>query len=62
MVSDLQGMPHQRDFAIIITDDLKMFYYRGLKNWPGIPNLLRDTYLYAKDNHKAVLEYSKIEH
>jgi len=55
-------MPHQRDFAIIITDDLKMFYYRGLKNWPGIPNLLRDTYLYAKDNHKAVLEYSKIEH
>ncbi len=27
----------------IITDDLKMFYYRGLQNWPEITGYLRDT-------------------
>ena len=46
----------------IITDDLKMFYYRGLKNWPAVPGYLRDTCLTAQDNYSAVLEYFKIKH
>lgn len=46
----------------IITDDLKMFYYRGLRNWPDIPGYLRDTCLHAQDNYKAVLEYFRIEY
>lgn len=45
----------------IITDDLKMFYYRGLQNWPAIPGYLRDTSLTAQDNFKALLEYFQIK-
>jgi len=46
----------------IITDDLKMFYYRGLKNWPAIPGYLRDTCLAAQDNYAAIMDYFKIKH
>ena len=46
----------------IITDDLKMFYYRGLKNWPAVPDFLRDTCLTAQDNYAAMLDYFKIKH
>lgn len=46
----------------IITDDLKMFYYRGLQNWPGIPGYLRDTCLTAQDNYKKILDYFKISY
>lgn len=46
----------------IITDDLKMYYYRGLKNWPDIPGYLRDTCLTAQDNFAAVMDYFKIKH
>ncbi len=45
----------------IITDALKMFYYRGLQNWPAIPGCLRDTCLTAQDNFKALLEYFQIK-
>ena len=44
----------------IITDDLKMFYYRGLKNWKDERGYLRDTCLTAQDRFKAVLDYFKI--
>ena len=44
----------------IITDDLKMFYYRGLKNWKEERGYLRDTCLTAQDRFKAVLDYFKI--
>lgn len=44
----------------IITDDLKMFYYRGLENWPRIPGYLRDTCLTAQDNYRRILDYFKI--
>ncbi len=44
----------------IITDDLKMFYYRGLQHWPQIPGYLRDTCLTAQDNYKDYLDYFKI--
>ena len=44
----------------IIADDLKMFYYRGLKNWKDERGYLRDTCLTAQDRFKAVLDYFKI--
>ena len=44
----------------IITDDLKMYYYRGLKNWKEEKGYLRDTCLTAQDRFKAVLDYFKI--
>jgi len=46
----------------IITEDIKMFYYRGLQNWPSIPGYLRDTCLSAQDNYKAILDYFKIKY
>ena len=45
----------------IITDDLKMFYYRGLREWNHIKGYLLDTCLTAQDNYKAILKYFKIE-
>lgn len=45
----------------IITDDLRRFYYRGLQQWPHIPEYLRDTCLTAQDNYKAILEYFRIK-
>ena len=45
----------------IITDDLKMFYYRGLSNWPAVPGYLRDTCLTAQDFYKSLMEYFRIE-
>ena len=46
----------------IITDELKMFYYRGLREWPHIKEYLRDTCLTAQDNYKAVLDYFKVRY
>ena len=46
----------------IITDELKMFYYRGLREWPRIKEYLRDTCLTAQDNYKAILDYFKIKY
>jgi len=45
----------------IITEDLKWYYYRGLKNWPDVPGYLRDTCLAAQDNYAAVMDYFKIK-
>ena len=46
----------------IITDDLKMFYYRGLHEWGNIDGYLTDTCLAAQDNYKALLDYFKIRY
>ena len=46
----------------IITDDLRLFYYRGIQNWGKINGYLRDTCLTAQDNFKALLEYFKIKY
>lgn len=46
----------------IITDDIKLFYYRGLQNWPSVPGYLRDTCLTAQDNYKLTLDYFKIKY
>jgi Fic family protein len=44
----------------IITDELKMFYYRGLREWDHIDGYLTDTCLTAQDNFKALLDYFRI--
>mgnify|MGYP002705837115 CR=1 FL=1 len=44
----------------IIEDDLKMFYYRGLKEWNHEKGYLRDTCLTAQDRYKAYLDYFRI--
>jgi Fic family protein len=44
----------------IITDDLKMFYYRGLREWGHINGFLTDTCLTAQDQYKSLLDYFKI--
>lgn len=46
----------------IITDELKMFYYRGLHEWKRIPGYLTDTCLTAQDQYKAMLDYFKIKY
>ncbi len=44
----------------IITDDLKMFYYNGLRNWPSAKGYLLDTCLTAQDNFKQILTKFRI--
>ena len=44
----------------IIEDDLKMFYYRGLKEWNNEKGYLTDTCLTAQDKYKAYLDYFRI--
>lgn len=39
----------------IIEDNLKMFYYRGLKEWNNEKGYLTDTCLTAQDRYKAHL-------
>lgn len=46
----------------IITDELKMFYYRGLREWPRVRGYLLDTCLTAQDLFKAILDYFKIKY
>lgn len=46
----------------IITDEIKMFYYRGLKEWGHINEYLLDTCLSAQDDYKALLDYFKIKY
>lgn len=44
----------------IIEDDLKLFYYRGLKEWDREKGYLTDTCLTAQDRYKAYLDYFRI--
>lgn len=44
----------------IIDDHLKMFYYRGLKEWDYEKGYLIDTCLSAQDKYKADLDYFRI--
>lgn len=46
----------------IIEDDLKMFYYRGLKKWNSEKGYLRDTCLTAQDRYKTYLDYFEIKY
>ena len=46
----------------IIEDNLKMFYYRGLKEWNNERGYLVDTCLAAQDRYKAYLDYFRINY
>ena len=46
----------------IIDEKLKMFYYRGLKEWEQEKGYLIDTCLAAQDQFKAYLDYFRIEY
>lgn len=53
---------HHGVVPFIITDELKMFYYRGLREWGHIDEFLTDTCLAAQDNYKAMLDYFRIKY
>ena len=44
----------------IISDELKLFYYRGLKEWKNQKGYLLDTCLHAQDEFKKYLDYFEI--
>lgn len=46
----------------IIEDDMKLYYYRGLKEWSNEKGYLRDTCLSAQDRYKVYLDYFKINY
>jgi len=46
----------------IITEELKMYYYRGIKNWKDEHGFLRDTCLTGQDAMKATLDYFGIKY
>ena len=46
----------------IITEDLRLYYYRGLQNWGHIRGFLSDTCLTAQDNYKELLKYFQIKY
>ena len=46
----------------IIEDNLKMFYYRGLKEWGREKGYLTDICLTAQDRYKAYLDYFRIKY
>ena len=46
----------------IIEEGIKMFYYRGLKEWNAEKGYLTDTCLSAQDKFKKYLDYFRIEY
>ena len=46
----------------LIEDNLKMFYYRGLKEWDRERGYLTDACLPAQDRYKAYLDYFRISY
>lgn len=46
----------------IIEDSLKLFYYRGLKEWGNENGYLIDNCLTAQDKYKGYLDYFRIEY
>ena len=44
----------------VIEDNLKLFYYRGLKEWDNEKGYLIDTCLNAQDKYKACMDYFRI--
>ncbi|WP_347457649.1 Fic family protein [Clostridium sp. C105KSO13] len=46
----------------IIDENLKLFYYRGLKKWNNEKGYLTDTCLAAQDRYKTYLDYFRIQY
>lgn len=51
-----------RIVPFIIEEDLKMYYYRGLREWNVEKGYLTDTCLTAQDRYKAYLDYFRISY
>lgn len=51
-----------RIVPFIITDELKLFYSRGLSQWLQTPGYLLDTCLTAQDQYKTFLDYFRIKY
>ena len=49
-----------KDVRKAVRNNLKMFYYRGLKEWDNEKGYLTDTCLTAQDRYKAYLDYFRI--
>ena len=56
---DLLPYTETRSFANA-QDDIRLFYYRGLKKCPTERGYLRDTCLSAQDSFKKYLDYFRI--
>lgn len=46
----------------IITEELKLFYYRGLQQWGHVNGYLTDTCLTAQEQYKEALHYFKVKY
>lgn len=46
--------------TFIITEELKMYYYRGLDRWEEVRGYLLDTCLTAQDRYRTILDYFRI--
>ena len=46
----------------IISDEMKLYYYRGLREWRSEKGYLRDTCLIAQDQFKQYLDYYNIKY
>lgn len=44
----------------IIDEDLKLFYYRGLREWPRQPGYLLDTCRAGQDKFRKIMDYYRI--
>lgn len=51
-----------RIVPFIISEELRMFYYRGIQKWGRVNEFMQDTCLTAQDNYKALLDYFKIKY
>ena len=47
---------------MIINEELKFYYYRGLKEYKNVKGYLVDTCLFAQDIVKTYLDYFKIKY
>ena len=47
---------------ILITDEYKQFYYRGLREWDNEKGYLLETCLFGQDIMKKYLDYFKIKY
>ena len=53
---------HSGHVPFVITEDIRLFYYRGIQYWGRVNGYLRDTCLTAQDNYKLLLDYFKIKY
>ena len=50
------------EVPFIITDELRLYYYRGIQHWGQVNGYLRDTCLTAQDSYKAMMDYFGIHY